>query len=68
MPFVPVALFGLEVPAGDIMVPVTQNGRVNVSTSATRLSMARRLLALQNMLLRIDYRALWLTADRLRST
>lgn len=30
-PLQPVALFGLEVPPGDILVPVTQSGRVTVS-------------------------------------
>lgn len=35
MPFTPVALFGLEVPAGDIMVPATMSSRATVSTRIT---------------------------------
>lgn len=56
MPFTPVALFGLEVPAGDILVPATMSSRATVSTFTTA-----------SILLRIGSQTLlWLTTNLAR--
>lgn len=40
MPYQPIALYGLEVPPGDFLVPVTQASRVTVSTPTEQQSVA----------------------------